>query len=63
MGQLHFVAQFQDFFQKKKNNDIETIVTNVHKENIESNNLIANFGAKKELTSITPYNEYVLKLK
>ena len=46
-----------------KNNDIETIVTNVHKENIESNNLIANFGAKKELTSITPYNEYVLKLK
>lgn len=46
-----------------KNNDIETIVTNVHKENIESNNLIANFGAKKELTNITPYNEYRLKLK
>ena len=46
-----------------KNNDIEKIITNVHKENTESNNLIANFGAKKELTSITPYNEYVLKLK
>lgn len=46
-----------------KNNDVETIATNVHKENIESNSLIANFGAKKELTNITPYNEYTLKLK
>ena len=46
-----------------KNDGIETIVTYIDKENIESNILMTNFGARKDLMNISPYNEYILKLK
>ena len=50
-------------FEQMKNNGIEKVEMAVLREDVARNNTMANMGARKNLSLITPYNEYTIKIK
>ncbi len=49
--------------EELKAKGIEKLYLSALREDKMRNNTLSSIGAKKDLTSITPYNEYTLKLK